>query len=118
MTEVKVIFFFVPLSQMPMRVIFILLFLIFLLDVLIFGMNLFNLLIFLPFIFYFVACKFESKWKSFSRKFPRKRIDDDQMKQSRKDSHRLLQHRKTALDRVKGSFDLSHLEIDWKLNTF
>ncbi|RQO85392.1 hypothetical protein POPTR_001G260600v4 [Populus trichocarpa] len=64
------------------------------------------------------ACKFESKWKIFSRKLPRKRIDDDQMKQSSKDSHRLLQHRKTALDRVKGSFDLSHLEIDWKLNTF
>ncbi|KAG6792856.1 hypothetical protein POTOM_002016 [Populus tomentosa] len=64
------------------------------------------------------ACKFESKWKSFSRKLPRKRIDDDQMKQSSKDSHQLLQHRKTALNRVKGSFDLNHLEIDWKLNAF
>ncbi|KAG6737080.1 hypothetical protein POTOM_059926 [Populus tomentosa] len=64
------------------------------------------------------ACKFESKWKSFSRKLPRKRIDDDQMKQSSKDSHQLLLHRKTALNRVKGSFDLSHLEIDWKLNAF
>ncbi|KAJ6315536.1 hypothetical protein OIU78_018918 [Salix suchowensis] len=47
------------------------------------------------------ACEFESKWKSFSRKLPRKRIDDDQMKQSSKDSHRLLHHRKTALERVK-----------------
>ena len=81
-------------------------------------MNLSNLLAFILFIPYFVACEFESKWKSFSRKLPRKRIDDDQMKQSSKDSHRLLHHRKTALERVKGSFDLSHLEIDWKLNTF
>ncbi|CAK7330980.1 unnamed protein product [Dovyalis caffra] len=47
------------------------------------------------------ACEFESKWKSFSKTLPRKRIDGDQMKQSSQDSHRLLQHRKTALDRVE-----------------
>ncbi|KAJ9174577.1 hypothetical protein P3X46_013212 [Hevea brasiliensis] len=64
------------------------------------------------------ACEFESKWKSLSRKMPRKGKSDDTVKQSVDGSHALLQHRQTALGRVKGSFDCNHLEIDWKLNPF
>ncbi|KAJ0094315.1 hypothetical protein Patl1_17077 [Pistacia atlantica] len=64
------------------------------------------------------ACEFESKWKNFSRKLPRKRNSEDTMKQMNDRSLPLLQHRQTALNRVKASLDCSHLEIDWQLNPF
>lgn len=60
------------------------------------------------------ACEFESKWKSFSRKMPRKK-EVNNMEQSDNGSLPLLQHRQAALNRVKGSLECSHLEIDWKL---
>ncbi|XP_010269715.1 PREDICTED: structure-specific endonuclease subunit SLX1 [Nelumbo nucifera] len=62
------------------------------------------------------ACEFESKWKSISQKLPRKRKADDTSKHMDNGSLLLLQHRKAALDRVKGSFDCTYLEIDWQLN--
>ncbi|EEF34435.1 nuclease, putative [Ricinus communis] len=64
------------------------------------------------------ACKFESKWKSVSRKLPRKGKTVDGTKESVDDSHALLQHRQKALSGVKGLFDFNHLEIDWKLDPF
>ncbi|KDP43613.1 hypothetical protein JCGZ_16900 [Jatropha curcas] len=64
------------------------------------------------------ACEFESKWKSLSRKLPRNRKNDDSTKDSINGSHALLQHRQTALSRVKGSLNCSHLDINWKLNPF
>ncbi|XP_038719619.1 structure-specific endonuclease subunit slx1 [Tripterygium wilfordii] len=64
------------------------------------------------------ACAFESKWKGFSRKMPRKRKDEDTTQQTNDRSLLLLQHRHTALNRVKDSFDCSCLEIDWKLCPF
>ncbi|KAL6326850.1 hypothetical protein AAG906_012125 [Vitis piasezkii] len=57
---------------------------------------------------------FESKWKSFSRKLPRKR--NDTVRQVDNDSLLLLQHRQAALNRVKGSLVCDHLEINWQLN--
>ncbi|XP_050210518.1 structure-specific endonuclease subunit slx1 [Mercurialis annua] len=63
------------------------------------------------------ACEFESKWKNLSRKLHRKGKSDGETKQSVDASHALLQHRQKALDRTKDSFDCSHLEIDWKINT-
>ncbi|KAL9424351.1 hypothetical protein AB3S75_036270 [Citrus x aurantiifolia] len=56
------------------------------------------------------ACEFESKWKCISRRLPRK------MKKSEDSSLHLLQHRQTALNRVKEVCNCSHLQIDWKLN--
>ncbi|KAK4285443.1 hypothetical protein QN277_002138 [Acacia crassicarpa] len=58
------------------------------------------------------ACIFESKWKAFSRKVHRKR----QNKQIDDASLALLQHRQEALNRVKGSLDCNHLQINWHLN--
>ncbi|KAF2293681.1 hypothetical protein GH714_004125 [Hevea brasiliensis] len=62
------------------------------------------------------SCEFESKWKSLSRKMPRKGKSDDTVKQSVDGSHALLQHRQTALgekgnDRPIISFTSS--EKDW-----
>lgn len=57
-----------------------------------------------------VACEFESKWKSISRKLPHKRKNNEDS------SLHLLQHRQTALDRVKKVLNCGHLQIDWKLN--
>lgn len=62
--------------------------------------------------FSIVACVFESKWKALSRKVPRKR----QNKQIDEASLALLQHRQEALNRVKGSLDCNHLQINWHLN--
>ncbi|PSS09960.1 Structure-specific endonuclease subunit slx1 like [Actinidia chinensis var. chinensis] len=62
------------------------------------------------------ACEFESKWKNFSRKQPRKRKCDETRKLLETRSLLLLQHRQAALNRVKSSIDFSHLEIDWHLN--
>ncbi|KAJ4711545.1 Structure-specific endonuclease subunit slx1 [Melia azedarach] len=62
------------------------------------------------------ACEFESKWKSTSRKLPRKRKSEETANQIDDASLLLLQHRHTALDRVKTLFDCSHLRIDWKFN--
>lgn len=62
------------------------------------------------------ACAFESKWKILSRSLPRKRKDDNKVDQVNDLSLPLLQHRQAALNRVKGIFDCTHLEIDWKLN--
>ncbi|KAJ4836657.1 hypothetical protein Tsubulata_041988 [Turnera subulata] len=64
------------------------------------------------------ASQFESKWKSVSRKLPRKKKAEDSMKHTSDCSLPLLQHRQMALDKVKGSFDFSRLEIDWPLNSF
>ncbi|KAL1324702.1 hypothetical protein HN51_034858 [Arachis hypogaea] len=62
------------------------------------------------------ACVFESKWKDFSRKSPRKSQGGSSSKQIEDPSRPLLQHRQAALNRVKGSLDCSHLEINWHLD--
>ncbi|KAI3874339.1 hypothetical protein MKW92_002424 [Papaver armeniacum] len=63
------------------------------------------------------ACQLESKWKTFSRKLPRKRITDEVEKGSEKQSLLLLQHRQIALSKVKSTLYCEHLEVDWKLST-
>lgn len=68
------------------------------------------------FFLFCVACAFESKWKTLSRSLPRKRKDDSEAEQANNLSLPLLQHRQAALNRVKGIFDCTDLEIDWKLN--
>jgi hypothetical protein len=75
-----------------------------------------NEFLFLFFNIVFVACKFESKWKSFSRKSPRKRENEDVPKHLDETSLLLLQHKEAAQKRVKGLFGCCHLEIDWPLN--
>ncbi|KAB1224942.1 Structure-specific endonuclease subunit slx1 [Morella rubra] len=64
------------------------------------------------------VCEFESKWKSFSRKMPRKRETEDIPKHLDETSLMLLQRRQAALNRVKGSFDCQPLEIEWQLNPY
>ncbi|KAL5143419.1 Structure-specific endonuclease subunit slx1 [Glycine soja] len=59
---------------------------------------------------------FESKWKTFSRRAPRKNQNDNLSKQSEDSSLPLLRHRQAALNRVKGSLDCAHLEIIWHLD--
>ncbi|XP_057456923.1 structure-specific endonuclease subunit slx1 [Lotus japonicus] len=61
------------------------------------------------------ACAFESKWKVFSRRSPRKNHNDNLSKQSEDPSLPLLRHRQAALNKVKGSLDCTHLEINWHL---
>ncbi|CAH2046985.1 unnamed protein product [Thlaspi arvense] len=58
------------------------------------------------------ASSFESKWKIFSRKLPRRKKDEE-MNQS--DS--LLQHRRRALEKVQDSLECTHLETDWRIMT-
>ncbi|KAF7137662.1 hypothetical protein RHSIM_Rhsim07G0060800 [Rhododendron simsii] len=62
------------------------------------------------------ACAFESKWKIFSRKLPRKKKIDEMEKQLDNGSLLLLQHRQAALNTVKSSINCNHLEILWQLN--
>ncbi|XP_058225859.1 structure-specific endonuclease subunit SLX1-like [Rhododendron vialii] len=62
------------------------------------------------------ACAFESKWKIFSRKLPRKMKIDETEKQLDNESLLLLRHRQAALNRVKSSIDGNHLEIHWQLD--
>ncbi|KAM6595113.1 hypothetical protein CsatA_002816 [Cannabis sativa] len=64
------------------------------------------------------ASEFESKWKIFSRKLPRKKENNvGEEKQTMEDSSlRLLQHRQAALNKVETFFDCSNLEINWHLN--
>ncbi|KAL2461197.1 Excinuclease ABC [Abeliophyllum distichum] len=62
------------------------------------------------------ACEFESKWKSVSRKLPRKRKGSEVEKEADSSSKLLLQHRNAALTRVKDLIDCSHLEINWHMN--
>ncbi|KAK9154822.1 hypothetical protein Sjap_002302 [Stephania japonica] len=62
------------------------------------------------------ACALESKWKSCSRKLPRKRKIGAITEQEDNISLELLRHRRAALTKVRGSFDFNHLEIDWKLD--
>ncbi|GAB4832487.1 hypothetical protein Ancab_006509 [Ancistrocladus abbreviatus] len=62
------------------------------------------------------ACEFESKWKSFSRKLPRKKNNNGMAEQEGDNSLLLLQHRQAALQRVKHSCLCDHLAIDWQLN--
>ncbi|PIA48359.1 hypothetical protein AQUCO_01400753v1 [Aquilegia coerulea] len=62
------------------------------------------------------ACELEAKWKNSSRKLSRKRRTDDMNEAENEGSLVLLQHRQAALDKIRGSFDFSHLDIDWKLN--
>ncbi|GMH30629.1 hypothetical protein Nepgr_032472 [Nepenthes gracilis] len=62
------------------------------------------------------SCKFESKWKTVSRKLPRKRKLDDSAKQDGDGLLLLLQHRQAALERAKLSCNFDHLQIDWQLN--
>ncbi|MBA0853982.1 hypothetical protein Goshw_024592 [Gossypium schwendimanii] len=59
------------------------------------------------------ACEFEFKWKMVSRKLPRKKKN----KEADDCSLTLLQHRQTALNKVKGMLDCSHLEIEWQMST-
>lgn len=82
-------------------------------------MSFFYLFFFFKLSFYVtVASEFESKWKGFSRKLPRKKENDNGEKQVKDSSLRLLQHRQVALNGVEGSFDCSNLEINWHLNLF
>ncbi|KAL8542212.1 hypothetical protein ACS0TY_003176 [Phlomoides rotata] len=63
------------------------------------------------------AYEFESKWKSISRKLPRKRRCKNQEQAEDSQSHLLLlQHRYAALNQVEDLMDFSHLEIDWHLD--
>ncbi|KAL5719902.1 hypothetical protein ACHQM5_012629 [Ranunculus cassubicifolius] len=62
------------------------------------------------------ACSLESKWKILSRKLPRKKETDEMKEDDKEVSLALLQHRQAALNKLRGSFDFSHLDIDWKLN--
>ncbi|XP_020214910.1 structure-specific endonuclease subunit slx1 [Cajanus cajan] len=62
------------------------------------------------------ACVFESKWKAFSRRAPRKNKNDDLSMQSEDPSLPLLRHRQAALSRVKGSLDCTNLQIIWHLD--
>ncbi|KAG7532955.1 GIY-YIG endonuclease [Arabidopsis thaliana x Arabidopsis arenosa] len=56
------------------------------------------------------ASSFESKWKIFSRKLPRRKKDEEMSQ-----SDALLQHRRRALEKVEESLECSHLETDWKI---
>lgn len=62
------------------------------------------------------ACAFESQWKIFSRKLPRKKKIDETEKELDNKSLLLLQHRQAALNKVKSSINCTHLEIHWQLN--
>ncbi|GMN53679.1 hypothetical protein TIFTF001_022821 [Ficus carica] len=64
------------------------------------------------------ASEFEAKWKSFSRKLPRKKKNENTENQVKDCSPPLLQYRQAALKRVEGSLDCRHLEIDWHLGPF
>ncbi|KAJ0975621.1 hypothetical protein J5N97_017586 [Dioscorea zingiberensis] len=57
------------------------------------------------------ACVFESKWKITSRKMQRKKSTEEHT------SNLVLQHRETALSRLKASFDCSYLQIKWQSNS-
>ncbi|XP_039114531.1 structure-specific endonuclease subunit slx1 [Dioscorea cayenensis subsp. rotundata] len=57
------------------------------------------------------ACKFESKWKIISRRMPRKKSREE------RSLNFLLQHRETALSKLKASFDCSYLQIEWQSNS-
>jgi hypothetical protein len=74
----------------------------------------------LIFFFFLIVldCKFESKWKSFSSKSPRKRENEDVPKHLDETSLLLLHHKEAVLKRVKGLFGCCHLEIDWPLNPY
>ncbi|ERN14504.1 hypothetical protein AMTRI_Chr01g104840 [Amborella trichopoda] len=63
------------------------------------------------------ACQFESKWKTISRKLPRKRNHANEGEQSDLHFIPVVKHRETALDRVRKSVDCSHLNIYWNLDT-
>ncbi|XP_020679871.1 structure-specific endonuclease subunit SLX1 homolog isoform X1 [Dendrobium catenatum] len=56
-----------------------------------------------------VACKFETKWKSLSRKTCRKKNKDCPSR------NLLLQHREAALIQAKSSFDCDYLHIEWRM---
>ncbi|XP_020099566.1 structure-specific endonuclease subunit slx1 isoform X1 [Ananas comosus] len=53
------------------------------------------------------ACRFESLWKSISRKMSRKKKEENAV-------NPVLQHREAALNRVKTEFDCSCLGIEWQ----
>nr|CAD1821948.1 unnamed protein product [Ananas comosus var. bracteatus] len=53
------------------------------------------------------ACRFESMWKSISRKMSRKKKEENPV-------NPVLQHREAALNRVKTEFDCSCLGIEWQ----
>ncbi|KAG7536649.1 GIY-YIG endonuclease [Arabidopsis suecica] len=55
------------------------------------------------------ASSFESQWKIFSRKLPRRKKGEEISQ-----SDALLQHRRRALEKVEESLECSHLETDWK----
>ncbi|CAL1352217.1 unnamed protein product [Linum trigynum] len=61
------------------------------------------------------ACEFESKWKGFSRKLPRKRVSDGVSNEKADGLKKLMEHRELALSRVKDAFDCSQLDISWQL---
>ncbi|CAH8332434.1 unnamed protein product [Eruca vesicaria subsp. sativa] len=56
------------------------------------------------------ASSFESKWKIFTRKLPRRKKEEEMSQ-----SDALLLHRRRALDKVQESLECSHLETDWKI---
>ncbi|KAE9616367.1 hypothetical protein Lalb_Chr03g0024151 [Lupinus albus] len=66
------------------------------------------------------ACMFESKWQTLSRRAPGKKKENDNLssEHSEEPSAPLLQRRQAALNRVKASFDCTHLEINWHLDQF
>ncbi|GFP84274.1 structure-specific endonuclease subunit slx1 [Phtheirospermum japonicum] len=61
------------------------------------------------------AYEFESKWKSISRKLPRK-ISSKNQEKADNSQPLLLQHRYAALNKVKDLIDCSCLEINWRLD--
>lgn len=69
---------------------------------------LFQILLVNKIVLWLLACEFEYKWKSISRKMARKKNKEDEP------SNALLQHREAALSKVKASLSCSHLQIDWQ----
>ncbi|KAK8955095.1 hypothetical protein KSP39_PZI002760 [Platanthera zijinensis] len=55
------------------------------------------------------ACRFESKWKSLSRKLSRKKNKECSS------TSLLLQHREAALSQARAAFACSYLRIEWQL---
>ncbi|KAG6433575.1 hypothetical protein SASPL_105189 [Salvia splendens] len=61
------------------------------------------------------AYQFEAKWKSISKKLPRKRSGKNQ-EQAENSQHLLLQHRYAALNQLRDFIYCSDLDINWHLD--
>ncbi|CAI9102919.1 OLC1v1001311C14 [Oldenlandia corymbosa var. corymbosa] len=62
------------------------------------------------------ACKFEFKWKDFSRRLSRQRKSVEMSQEAEDGSLALLRHRHAALCRVQSSIVSDDLDIDWRFD--